>query len=69
MDKTISILGCGWLGLPLGVKLVALDNSTKGSARSLKRVQEIESSGMQGFNIDISQIQNHILQLHYLLLR
>jgi len=62
LDKTVSILGCGWLGLPLGAELVKLDNKVKGSARSFTRVQKIESFGIQGYPIDISQNQNHILQ-------
>lgn len=31
MDKSISILGCGWLGLPLAIKLIAKEWEVKGS--------------------------------------
>ncbi|MGN6648191.1 MAG: NAD(P)-binding domain-containing protein [Cytophaga sp.] len=47
--KTISILGCGWLGVPLARKLAAAGNHVKGSTTRIERLREIESAGATGF--------------------
>jgi len=45
-DQTISILGCGWLGLPLAKHLVGLGFSIKGSTTTKEKV-----SLLKGFQI------------------
>jgi nucleoside-diphosphate-sugar epimerase len=47
--KTISILGCGWLGLPLAEHFVALGYSVKGSTRSLSDISKLESRGIDPY--------------------
>jgi nucleoside-diphosphate-sugar epimerase len=47
--KTISILGCGWLGLPLAEKLTEAGNRVKGSTTRSERLHEIKSAGAAGF--------------------
>ena len=47
--KTISILGCGWLGLPLAKQLAKAGNRVKGSTTRVERLHEIESAGATGF--------------------
>lgn len=53
--KSISILGCGWLGMPLGASLAKEDYQVKGSTRSREKLEEIEANGMEAFRIDLSQ--------------
>ena len=55
--KQISILGCGWLGLPLAKSVVKKGFSVKGSTTSLDRISILENSGIQAFQIEISESQ------------
>lgn len=50
----ISILGCGWLGLPLALRLKELGHSLRGSVTSEQRAGELHSLGL-----DI-----HVINLH-----
>lgn len=52
-SKQISILGCGWLGLPLGKKLVASGYQVKGSVRQEKDFTKLEKAGIQAYLLDI----------------
>ncbi len=47
--KIISILGCGWLGLPLARQLAEAGNRVKGSTTRTERLHEIEAAGATGF--------------------
>jgi len=49
--KQISILGCGWLGLPLAEALIKNGFSVKGSTTSNDKLSIIEKSGIQPFLI------------------
>lgn len=53
--KQISILGCGWLGLPLAKSLLKNRFSVKGSTTSLEKISVLESSGIQPFQIVLSE--------------
>ena len=44
--QTISILGAGWLGLPLGKKLAAEGHTVKGSTTSEEKKTRLESQGL-----------------------
>jgi hypothetical protein len=54
--KRISILGCGWLGLPLAQRLLADDISSqvKGSTTSLDKIKQFNALGIEGFIINLS---------------
>lgn len=52
MNRTISIIGCGWLGLPLAEKLLEPGYVVKGSATSSEKVQLLRQRG-----IDARQLQ------------
>lgn len=52
--KTISILGCGWLGMPLGEFLVDQDYNVNGSTTHVEKRYEIEVRGMKGYQINLS---------------
>ena len=49
----ISILGCGWLGLPLAKALTANGFSVKGSTTSAEKLSVLENSGIKPFLISL----------------
>lgn len=51
----ISILGCGWLGLPLAKALLENDFSVKGSTTSVEKLSVLENSGIQPYLITLSE--------------
>lgn len=51
----ISILGCGWLGLPLAKALLENGFSVKGSTTSIEKLSVIKNSGIQPFFISLSE--------------
>lgn len=53
--KTISILGCGWLGLPLGKLLVKNGYTVKGSTTSPSKITTIKQAEIQPFMIKVHQ--------------
>ncbi|HEX8577714.1 MAG TPA: SDR family NAD(P)-dependent oxidoreductase [Flavobacterium sp.] len=54
MDK-ISILGCGWLGLPLGKALVKDGFSVNASTTSPDKIPLLENSGLHPFIIELKE--------------
>lgn len=53
--KNISILGCGWLGLPLAKSLLSKGFSVKGSTTSLDKISLLQNTGMEAFQIALSK--------------
>ena len=53
--KKISILGCGWLGLPLAKSLVAQGFSVKGSTTSKGKLAVLESDNIQAYSIQLTE--------------
>jgi len=51
----ISILGCGWLGLPLAKALLENDFFVKGSTTSVEKLSVLENTGIQPFLIALSE--------------
>jgi nucleoside-diphosphate-sugar epimerase len=51
----ISILGCGWLGLPLAKALLGNGFSIKGSTTSVEKLSILENSGIQPYLIALSE--------------
>lgn len=49
MGNKITIIGCGWLGLPLGIKLLKTANTVFGSAQSIEKVESLNNLGINGF--------------------
>jgi len=60
MEKSISILGSGWLGLPLAKQFQPDFDSVKISTRTDDKVEPLSSAGLQPFIIDIDNITNNI---------
>jgi nucleoside-diphosphate-sugar epimerase len=53
MAKTISILGCGWLGLPLGQHLVQQGYHVKGSTTTPEKLATLAEAGIAPFLIQL----------------
>ncbi|UBM57810.1 hypothetical protein LAG90_13440 [Marinilongibacter aquaticus] len=51
----VSILGCGWLGLPLAQYLLSKKYKIKGSTRQETKLQLLKNEGILPFQIDLSQ--------------
>lgn len=51
----ISILGCGWLGLPLAKALVKNDYLVSGSTTSIEKIAVLENAGIEPFLIALSE--------------
>lgn len=49
--KSISILGCGWLGLPLATRLVEAGWTVRGSTTSLEKLKTLENAGITPFRV------------------
>ncbi len=61
--KQISILGCGWLGLPLAKQLVKKGYSVKGSTTTESKLELLEKEGISPFLISLktAEIQRDIV--------
>ena len=55
MSKQISILGCGWLGLPLAERLMSQGYTIKGSTTSKNRLSILENAGITPFLIQLKE--------------
>lgn len=55
MNKQISIIGCGWLGLPLAAALVENGHIVKGSTTSTDKVDLLKQKGIHPFIVTISE--------------
>ena len=58
--KQISILGSGWLGLPLATELQQAGYSIKTSTRSPERQQQIQTEGIDTYLFDIESDDNEL---------
>jgi nucleoside-diphosphate-sugar epimerase len=54
--KTIAILGCGWLGLPLAKSLLSKGYEVKGSTTSESKLEVLKNAGILPFQI---QLETH----------
>lgn len=52
--KTVSILGCGWLGEPLAISLKEAGFSVRGSVRDPEKLPALLEKGIEPYLIDIS---------------
>lgn len=49
MSKKVSILGCGWLGLPLAKHLIKKGFSLKGATTSEEKLEKLSQSGIKPY--------------------
>ncbi|QDO83671.1 SDR family oxidoreductase [Shewanella psychropiezotolerans] len=59
--NTVSIVGCGWFGLPLAKHLVKLGYQVSGSKRESEAANKLQSDGIRGFSLDLD---NHEFNGH-----
>ncbi|CAL2103218.1 NAD-dependent epimerase/dehydratase family protein [Tenacibaculum sp. 190130A14a] len=52
--KDVSILGCGWLGLPLAQHLITEEFKIKGSTTKEEKIPLLKTSGIEAHIVDIS---------------
>jgi len=62
--KSVSILGCGWLGIPLGVSLLDEGYSVKGSTTREEKLPLLEAQNIEPFIIDITSFEEFDDFLH-----
>lgn len=55
LKQRISILGCGWLGMALAIKLIEKGQKVYGSTTSPTNLNKLESNGITSFIIDINR--------------
>ena len=60
MNKTISILGCGWLGKALAIELIKKDFKINGSTTSQNKLALLELNKINPFLIDLNNKNNDI---------
>lgn len=67
---SISILGCGWLGLPLAKKLINQGYKVKGSTTTASKMQDLKDSGIEAFNIQLpnDNLSNDFFNSDYLII-
>lgn len=53
MRKTVSILGCGWLGTVLGKRLLVKGYVVKGSTITAEKINELEITGIQPYYVKV----------------
>lgn len=61
--KTVSILGCGWLGKPMAISLINDGFLVKGSTTSEIKIQELEALDIEVYLIDITEFEEFDLFL------
>lgn len=52
-NQTISILGCGWLGVPLAKALLTGGYKVKGSVSSVEKTNKLEVEGIEPFVVKV----------------
>ena len=53
-QNIVSVLGCGWLGLPLAQNLIALGHKVKGSTTSSDKIEVLKKAGIVPYQFSIS---------------
>lgn len=53
--KTISILGCGWLGFPLAEKLLADGIQVKGSVTTRSKLKKLSAAGIEPYCLSLDE--------------
>lgn len=53
-SKSISIIGCGWLGMPLALELLNSGFKVQGTVRTLTKTESFNNSGIIFFQLDLN---------------
>ncbi|WP_198170089.1 NAD(P)-binding domain-containing protein [Mucilaginibacter arboris] len=59
-NKTISIAGCGWLGLPLAQKLVKKGWRVKGSTTTREKLTLLEKAAIEPFLMQLGNLKEQV---------
>ncbi len=54
LNKQISIIGCGWLGLPLAKQLISNGLRVKGSTTSIEKLKRLQSVDIEPFLVQFT---------------
>jgi len=66
MDKTsVSILGCGWLGLPLAKTLISEGFEVRGSTTNSEKLTVLEQAGIAPYLIRLNPVLNESAELSF----
>lgn len=57
--KTVSVLGCGWLGKPLALSFLEDGFTVKGSTTSEHKIDDLEASGIETHLVNISEFEEY----------
>ena len=57
--KNVSILGCGWLGKPLGISLLDDGFKVKGSSTKEEKLETLELNNIESFIVNISEFEEY----------
>jgi len=55
IDYTISVLGCGWVGLSLAKRLVEMGHIVKGSTRTATKLAVLHKEGIDPYLIEVNR--------------
>lgn len=61
--SSLGILGCGWLGIPLGKHLQTLNYNIKGSCRSEEGTSNLNNNGIKGYRVILGENQTTGIKL------
>ncbi|SOE22206.1 Nucleoside-diphosphate-sugar epimerase [Spirosomataceae bacterium TFI 002] len=53
MDKTVSVIGCGWLGLPLATRLLEIGYNVAGSTTNSNKLDDLTSLGIKAYLLNL----------------
>jgi len=56
--ETITILGCGWLGLPLAKALIKEGYAVKGSTRREENLEQLRDAGIEPYLVEVDREVN-----------
>ncbi|MGW9684928.1 NAD(P)H-binding protein [Flagellimonas sp. 2504JD1-5] len=74
MNKKIGVMGCGWLGFPLAIKLADNLHDVHGTTTSKEKLSVLEDHGITAYEIALSatsiagDIQNFLRQVDFLII-
>jgi nucleoside-diphosphate-sugar epimerase len=55
MNKTIGIMGCGWLGKPLAIALLESGYRVKGTTTQISKLEELRSAGIDPYIVELKE--------------
>jgi len=55
--KNVSVLGCGWLGMPLAISLLDEGYSVKGSTTTEKKISLLEINNIDPYLLDVTSFE------------